>query len=479
MPDKVLIIGAGAAGCAAAWSLSRYPDSFEVHVWEAADEPGGVATTRHWDGYWFNDGVQGGAPTYRNTINWHRQLGFDPRPVHMTINFGKGPTWWNNYGAELETELVRRLRPEIRRFGQLMRHVHRYPALYALVPIRTLLWLRGFSSEFANLMALPLTALFFGTGNQTPRVPSLVVAQVFTDDKLRLFEYDPDRLLSSQPQMFSFDNLHAIYSRALQSPHLHAVHLGRAAQRVQPLPNRVLVTDTAGVRESFDQVILACDADTALQLLGRQATWMQRQALGNVRYYRDVTVTHTDLEYMRKHYEIDMEERADMYFVRTDPQDPARIDMSFALSSYQPQLRDTSGKRLPLFQTIFLDERERHRWTIEEIRSDHTVLRRWWKQMSHEWKHFAFAVPFMRYAQGGRYNNVWFAGSWTLMNLHEVAVVSGLAAAEMCARYAVRDAEVAAAGMYPFAEDADAKRFYDMVTRVVYGRRARQVNKRT
>ena len=33
---RVLIVGAGAAGTAAAYSLGKHPDSFEVQLWEKA-----------------------------------------------------------------------------------------------------------------------------------------------------------------------------------------------------------------------------------------------------------------------------------------------------------------------------------------------------------------------------------------------------------------------------------------------------------
>lgn len=42
---RVLVVGSGAAGTAAAYSLSRCPDKFDVQVWEKAQVPGGVATT--------------------------------------------------------------------------------------------------------------------------------------------------------------------------------------------------------------------------------------------------------------------------------------------------------------------------------------------------------------------------------------------------------------------------------------------------
>ena len=42
---RVLVVGAGAAGTAAAWSLSRHNDKFDVAVWEVLDVPGGVASS--------------------------------------------------------------------------------------------------------------------------------------------------------------------------------------------------------------------------------------------------------------------------------------------------------------------------------------------------------------------------------------------------------------------------------------------------
>jgi len=33
----------------------------------------------------------------------------------------------------------------------------------------------------------------------------------------------------------------------------------------------------------FDEVVFCCDADTCLKLLGKNATWMERKVLGNVK----------------------------------------------------------------------------------------------------------------------------------------------------------------------------------------------------
>lgn len=42
---RVLVVGAGAAGTAAAWCLSNHSDKFDVHVWEKSPVPGGVASS--------------------------------------------------------------------------------------------------------------------------------------------------------------------------------------------------------------------------------------------------------------------------------------------------------------------------------------------------------------------------------------------------------------------------------------------------
>ena len=54
--------------------------------------PGGVAATNSLErrGTYVNYGVQGGTPTYRNTMNLINEFGFETHPVHMMISFGKG-----------------------------------------------------------------------------------------------------------------------------------------------------------------------------------------------------------------------------------------------------------------------------------------------------------------------------------------------------------------------------------------------------
>ena len=69
---------------------------------------------------------------------------------------------------------------------------------------------------------------------------------------------------------------------------------------------------------------------------------------------------------MRRHYEFD-NDRGDMYFVRTDPEDSEVLEMSFNLSNYQKQLQG-SGRNV--YQSIFLNDEIKDRWTWNEIDED-------------------------------------------------------------------------------------------------------------
>lgn len=49
----------------------------------------------------------------------------------------------------------------------------------------------------------------------------------------------------------------------------------------------------------FDELILACDADTSLKILSKKATWKERKILGSIVYRWDITTTHNDYDYVQ------------------------------------------------------------------------------------------------------------------------------------------------------------------------------------
>lgn len=393
-----------------------------------------------------NDGVQGGCPTYRNTLSLMAEFGFSGTPVKMMISFGKGPTAWTNY---TKTELTEKLKVDIKRFGETLRLINKLEFFFIFVPIKQVLRWFGYSQTFCHEMVYPLTALFFGTGNQTPNVSAAIIARVFLDDDLRLFDYDSESLLSQSPEMFAFPLLKDMYQTIIGK--LPATfHSNRPVASVTRRNGKVYSVDASGVEEVFDEIIFACDAESVLKIL-KEPTYMEQKALKNVRYYNDVTITHEDDEYMEKYYELHKD--IDQYFIRTDPNDPSKLEMSFNLSNYQPHLKLSSRN---IYQTIFLDDTTKQIWTIDDIDKGKIRLTRWWRQFSHTWQHFAFTVPFMRYLQGK--NHSWYCGSYTLINTHEIAVISGFAAAFRLG------------ATYPFPKDKLAKKQFDQYLLMIHGK---------
>ena len=422
---RVLVVGGGAAGVAAAYALSK-DKRFVVEVWESSGRLGGVAfsETVVVDGQAvrLNPGVQGAAPSYANTLALHRELGFEHKRVNMTFAFGNGASRWSNTERE-PAPVLQRLKADIARFKSTLRFVNAFRAIFASISITAVLRFFGYNDDFGTDVVLPLCALFFGTGNQTAHTSSVLMARVFFDPVFKLFEYDSERFAAGAPEMVAFGDLGSLYDAA----HKHlsdagvSVDLSRPVMRVdRGVDNRdaIVVTDTRGRTRTFDRIVFACPADVARRLLGHDATAIEKRVLGAVKHYTDVTVTHTDGEYAAKAFgSTDV-----MYRIRQSvPTDKSMYEMFFNLSLYQ-------GLPTPVFQTIFLDETKAYTWSQANINKDKVLLRHRWRQFAHTTQHYTDVVPHVKALNRDRVDTV-FCGSWTLANTHENATVSGFLAA--------------------------------------------------
>ena len=117
----------------------------QVEVIEASGEVGGVACTLEHtfgdDRLPLNYGVQGGsAAAHQNTIELMREVGVGVAPCALDVSFGVGEHRWRNYAP---SELQTRLRPEIRRFGRVLRRVAKLEIVTAFVSIDFVLRVRS------------------------------------------------------------------------------------------------------------------------------------------------------------------------------------------------------------------------------------------------------------------------------------------------------------------------------------------------
>lgn len=263
---RVVIIGGGAAGMACAWNLAKAGVTESITLIEPSPHPGGVASTiEHEIGghkLRINIGVQGGAESYNNVKNLHDTVGKSMRSdAAMKVSFGKDSCNWTNIA---DGQLLMSMRPEIARFGSVLRWIYRLEPLTAFIPIDPLLRILGFSAKFRHHLVIPLVALFFGTGNRTSNVSAALIARVFHDPRLRLFDYDAERLLSQAPKMFAFSPLEEIYAliaAAIQDCSAkHRLLCGHRAVTVDrntgqgAIVSWVNVSDGTSYSEHFDHV---------------------------------------------------------------------------------------------------------------------------------------------------------------------------------------------------------------------------------
>jgi len=196
--------------------------------------------------------------------------------------------------------------------------------------------------------------------------------------------------------------------------------------------------------------LTAARADTAKRILGRSANFRERKVLGSAKFSDDITVTHTDSDYMKKHYEnfynpnqavtqisgVDQTVRLEMakksykpmYYIKEYPEDLEKLEMCFDCTNYQAQFPPEVPFEDHVFQTIYLNKkRDSHLWSIDEIDESKIIRKDWWHQLCHSFTHYLLVIPWMWLLQGRKHTR--FAAAWTLVNAHEIAVISGLAAA--------------------------------------------------
>ncbi|UNI16265.1 hypothetical protein JDV02_002715 [Purpureocillium takamizusanense] len=470
----IVVVGGGAAGMSCAATLANRPDKFRVTLLERSDVVGGQATSiplnehRH-GASWMNNGVQGGSGIFKHTFNFFEQQGYPAQEVKLQVSFGKGEDgFWTNV---FPSKLVSQYAADIKKFGLFLKVIKWTMPILGLVPISIMLRIFFFSKDFGDKMVYPLIALFLGTGNQTARVPSAIVERLFDDPNMKLWDYDPVTLLPNLPTMFTFDNLHEFYGAWRKDLERRGVavrtntEVSKVLSRSNGRVELAIKDNTTGhtTEETFDDMVLCVLADDGLRLLGKQATWREKMVLGGAAFYDDITVTHSDNKYFEKHYETRFQQhlcaepeseaqREQIAFARGDPEeqdehglgfkpmyytftydrDPRSIEMSFNCSNYQHQLKNANikagaGVLEPVYQTIFLDKNKQDMWTIDEIDKSKIIKRNWWHQLGHRWQHYLRVVPGMMFLHGR--NHTYFAGSWTLVNMHELACVSGIAAA--------------------------------------------------
>lgn len=201
-------------GMSCAHHLAEHRETFDVTLVDAADYCGGQAFSipldkeRH-GASWLNQGVQGGSYIFHHTMTMFARQGYKADPVKLQVSFGKDELFWSNV---FPTKLLERHQKEIRRFVGMLKVVRWFEVFFALIPIKILMKMFLFSDEFTNVVALPMVALFLGTGQYAPDVPAIIMERLCTSPTYGMwYPADKQSVVSNQPPMVVFPRFEHFY----------------------------------------------------------------------------------------------------------------------------------------------------------------------------------------------------------------------------------------------------------------------------
>ncbi len=299
--SRIAVIGSGISGLSAAYFLKRKHD---IRLYEREQRLGGHSRTITVScgdriipvdtGFIvFNE------QNYPNLTALFAELDVPVKDSDMTyaMSVGEGDFEWG--AQDLNTIFGQRrnlLRPSFYRlFGEVMRFnraaegaVARNPA----ISLGDLIASMGLSEDFRQLYLLPMSGAIWSS---PPRQMLSFPAKVFVD----FFRNHGLLAMSGQPQWRTVDGGAREYVSRIASHLGDAARAGCAAVKISRRNDRVEISNANGTTEEFDQVVLACHSDEALQLLA-DATPAEASALSAIRYQRNEAILHRDPRFMPK-----------------------------------------------------------------------------------------------------------------------------------------------------------------------------------
>jgi predicted NAD/FAD-binding protein len=179
-------------------------------------------------------------------------------------------------------------------------------------------------------------------------------------------------------------------------------------KQVRRVPDQIIVTDSEGRSEAFDQAVLASHADQSLEMLS-DANTREKCLLGSFRYSRNLAVLHTDDSFMPKRRAV----WSSWNYIGCRRRSGDRVCVTYWMNRLQNLASET-----PLFVTLNPPRPPRAGTLLHSEAYDHPIFDD--KAISAQRQLWLF--------QGKR--NTWFCGAYFGAGFHEDGLQAGLAVAE-------------------------------------------------
>ncbi len=298
---RVAVVGSGIAGLSAAWSLRQHAN---VALFEAGEHFGGHVNTVDVTVDGVTHPIDTGflvlnERTYPGLLALFAELGIDTAASDMSFSVqrprpGGGRLEWS--GANLDTVFAQRgnlLRPA---FWHMLRDILRFNrAATALAragrgpeddprTVGDFLRQGGYGDPFVHGYFLPMVACIWSCPSAQMMAFPVATMVRFCDNHGLL-------QVEGRPQWLTVPGGARRYVERIVAQ-LPDARLRTPVLRVRRHDVGVEVTTAAGT-EWFDDVVLACHSDQALDLLA-DADARERRLLGAIRYQRNRALVHTD-----------------------------------------------------------------------------------------------------------------------------------------------------------------------------------------
>lgn len=446
MRRRVAIIGAGVAGLGAAWALNKHPNRFDIRVFEANPQVGGNAVTVDMpqdDGTSipFDISVTACIPTvYHNYLQLLKLHSIDL--VNTQFNYSV-KCREDIYAHAYDSEFRRRLQPEIDRFQKLLAFLQRFNVLnksrskalamlnpFNYVSMGTMLNLGKFSGDFRFKVLKPMFVNF------------LMATNVF-DMPASLFSRYLDFFNIEEPTpMQTWDQGTRRIYQTMSESFRDRIYLNRPVAKVWRSGQEMIVEDTAGNKETFDEVVFACNANQTLMMLD-QPSVMETFLLSSIRYESELhnhTVVHYDSSVLPENETLPLLTRSN--YIEQYGARPDNYEITYIMHNQQPWAKRSDKPCLVTYNPL------------SKIDPSKTIKRWWFQHIVHDVKHMAVLVNLFRFVQGRRHT--WHCGAHTLINSQETCFVTGLAIARQLG------------ADYPF-HDPEAKKWFNFYGSLMFG----------
>ncbi len=330
---RIAIIGTGIAGLTAAHHLHG---RHQVTVFERSSRIGGHVhtVTARLEGrtYRVDTGfIVFSEETFPNFSRLLRQLGVPTRETEMSFSVRHDRSGTEYSGASLNALFGQRrnlLRPA---FLRMLYDVNRFnrefksPASGSGIgdrPVVEFLAGRGYRTEFLEHYLVPLgSALWSAPPAVFRRFPAAFVIGFLRNNRLLQ--------TGRRPRYRFIEGGSDSYVSALAAAFRDRIRTGCGVRRVRRREGHVEVETAGGRRQRFDQVVIACHADEALDLL-EDPDGVERELLGQFSYQANSVLLHTETSVLPR-----KRRSWASWNVHAPLQDPDRVQITYNMNILQ------------------------------------------------------------------------------------------------------------------------------------------------